>query len=621
MNRQPLWIVLALVLAAAISGCSSGPKAAPAISVAITTPPPATLTVNATVSMTATVANDAAAGGINWTCTPSGSCGTFNPTHTDSGSPTMFTAAATAGSIIITAASATTPSITATADVTLDQATLLMDVVGTYTYYMNGWTKRGPYSVVGSVVLDGQGNITGGEQDAFNTDTSNLFTDDAIQPATGAVVIGSDGRGTITLTPTLAPAETLSITVVNTKHILITQFDLAATTTGSMDLQTAPTSLPTGRNAFALIDTYDALVYGGVYSSVDSSTITTGEIDADFQGETDIDDVVSGAYTAPDAAGRGTISLSLPTFSREEVDVASSDGPASKGPSEQTMQFAYYVVGPEVFRLIEIDSNFFATGSVYGQGSAAYTDNSLAGSYVFDLFGEEDFGFGIWSSTGQFTSNGEGGFSAGVADVNQGTGSPVLAGSLTDASYFYDSDGYAGFEVSGETTGGLSVFGVYLIDPNLNIADPNSSTGGGGALMLDLDENSLGAGFIVPQASGPTFDGNYAITQDGLYQTESVFSYFDLVGQVNSDGTSTFSGLADYNDLLNTGLNPGITVAGTYTPDGANPGRTTAQVTLAGALVPNNITIYQASSNLLLHVDVDADTEGLGVLEQQQLPQ
>jgi hypothetical protein len=627
MNRKPLWIVLALLLAASISACSSTSHKVtpPAITIAITTAPPATLTVNGTASIAATVTNDTANAGVDWSCTPTATCGAFNPTHTDSAAATVFTASATAGAIVITAASTTTSTITATADVTVNQATVLQSLAGPYTFAMNGWTDDGPYSVVGNVVLDGSGNITGGEQDSFNLNTSKLFTSDAIQAATGAVVIGSDGRGTITLTPTLAPVETLSIAVVNSKHVLITEFDLVATTTGSMDLQTAPSSIPTGRNAFALFDAADYFSYGGVYSSDDSSTITTGEIDANFEFEFDFDDGVTGSYTAPDAAGRGTITLSTPNFEEDRVR-NNSERPAAKGRSTaQTMQFAYYVVGPEVFRLVEIDANFFASGSIYGQGSATYSGASLEGSFVFGLSGEEDYGIGSYAIAGQFTGS-EGGFSAGVADVNEGAGDPVLAGSLTDADYFVNSDGYAGFEVSGEATDGLDQFGVYLVDPNLNIADPNSSTGGGGALMIELDDDNNGAGIIVPQTSGATFAGNYAISQDGAYETEDTFSFFDLVGQVNSDGTSTFTGLADFNDVLNTGLNPGISVAATYLADDANPGRITALVTLADAEVPNNVTLYQASSSLLLHVDVDSTgdglgTVGLGVLEQKQLSQ
>jgi hypothetical protein len=627
MNRQPLWIVFALILAASISACGSTSRKVtpPAITIAITTAPPATLIVNGTASIAATVSNDTAAAGVDWTCTPAATCGAFNPAHTASAAATVFTASATAGDIVITAASTTTPTITATADVTVNPATATMLLVGPFTYFMNGWTEDGPYSVVGSVVLDGSGNITGGEQDSFNLNTSTLFTSDAIQPATGAVVVGSDGRGTITLTPTSAPVETLSIAVVNNSHVLITEFDLVATTTGSMDLQTAPASIPTGRNAFAVFDASNAFAYGGVYSSDDSSTITTGEIDANFEGETDFDDNVSGFYTAPDAAGRGTISLSMPTFGKRNIAAKNSDRPIADQTNVQTLQFAYYVVGPEVFRLVEIDANFFAAGSVYGQGSATYSRNSLGSSFVFGLSGDEDFGIGQYALAGQFTGDGGGGFSAGVADVNAGDGNPILAGDLTSAEYFVNSNGYAGFDIFSESTDGLTTFGVYLVDPALNIADPNSSTGGGGALMIELDDDNDGAGFMVPQTASATFAGNYAITQDGAYETEESFGFFDLVGQVNSDGTSTFTGLADFNDILNSGLNQGITVSATYLADEANPGRITALVTLADA-VPNNITLYQTSSSLLLHVDVDSTgkglaTVGLGVLEQQQLSQ
>ncbi len=614
MNRKPLWIVLALILAASISACgSSSHKTTPPadITVAITTAPPSTLTVNGTASIAATVSNDTANAGVDWSCTPSATCGAFNPTHTDSAATTVFTASATAGAIVITAASTTTPTITATADVTVNAATVAMGLVGPYTYFMNGFDSIAPYSVVGTVVLDGNGNITGGEQDSFNLGTDSILTTDAIQPATGAVVVGSDGRGTITITPTLAHVETLSIAVVNNSHVLITEFDLVATTTGTMDLQTAPASVPTGGNAFAVFDVDDAFAYGGVFSSDGASTITEGEGDASFQGNVNSDQNVTGFFSTPDASGRGTINLSIPSL--------------KDGTNLQTMQFAYYVVGPEVFRLVEIDGDFFASGSVYGQGSATFSSSSLGGSFVFGLSGDEDFAFGSFAAAGQFTGNGSGGFSAGVADINDGGDDPVLAGSLTDAEYFTEANGYAGFDVSGDNTDGLTTFGVYLVDPTLNIADPNSTTGGGGALMIELDSDNIGTGIVVPQTSGAAFTGNYAITQDGVYQAEEAGGPVDLVGQVNSDGTSTFTGLADVNDILGTGLNPGITVAATYSADEANPGRINAVITLGELELPDTVTMYQASSSLLLHVDVTSQegfvAVGLGVLEQQQQSQ
>ena len=610
MNRKPLWIVLALILAASISACGSTSKKTPAvITVAMTTAPPATLTVNGTASIAATVTNDTAAAGVDWSCTPVGTCGTFVPTHTASAATTVFTAPTTAGAIVITAASTTTPTITATADVTVNPATVAMGLVGPYTYHMSGFDSVDPYSVVGTVVLDGNGNITGGEQDSFNLGgDGSIFTTDAIQPATGAVAINANGQGTITITPTLAHVETLSVTVVNNSHLLISEFDALATTTGAMDLQTAPTSVPTGGNAFAVFGEVNGLAYGGVFTSDGASTITGGEGDVSFEGNVNPDQNVTGFFSTPDATGRGTINLSIPNL--------------NDGFDLETMQFAYYVVGPEVFQLVEIDGNFFAAGAVYGQGSATFSPTSLGGSFVMGVSGIEDSAIGSYAAAGQFTGDGTSLFTAGVMDINDGEGPATLAGTLVDAEYFVDANGYAGFDVSGMNTNGLTTFGLYLVDPTLNITDPNSTTGGGGALMIELDSDNIGTGIVVPQTAGATFTGNYAITEDGVYDVTDTPNVFDLIGQVNSDGTSTFTGLVDVNDILATGLNPGVALSATYAADVANPGRLTASVTLGTLDIPAAETMYQASSSLLLHVDVfsteGAATIGLGVLERQQ---
>ena len=80
--------------------------------------------------------------------------------------------------------------------------------------------------------------------------------------------------------------------------------------------------------------------------------------------------------------------------------------------------------------------------------------------------------------------------------------------------------------------------------------------------------------------------------------------------------------MADYNEG-EIDLNPGVTVAGTYAADATNAGRSTMQLTINGAATPNNLTLYQASSALVLQIDVDSPspavgTIGFGVFEQQQ---
>jgi hypothetical protein len=612
MNRKALLITLACTVATFLSACGGGggghttPPATPTIS--ITTAPAAMLEINGTTTAAATVANDSTNAGVDWTCTPTGTCGSFNPTHTASGASTTYTAPATAGAVTITADATAMSSVTANATVTVNPIATASSLTGTYTFYANGWDSGvAPISVTGSVTLDGMGNITGGEQDYFDLTSGSIFTADPITAATGAVTIGDDGRGSITITPTSAPAETLSFTVVNNNHALIIEFDANATTAGSLDLQTAPTSVPSGGNAFALHDAADAFVFGGVVTSDNTSTFTTGEGDDDLQGAPDFDFLVTGSFTAPDASGRGTVTFIDPNFA-------------------SPFAFAYYVVGPEAFRLIATDGETFLTGSMYGQGTTAgsFAAASL-GTSVFGQNGDEGFGLGFYAAAGQFATDPTTlTFTSGVTDINEADGVPVLAGALTGDTYTVNADGYGSVQLLGGTTDTLANFGFYLVDPTLNVIDPNNTAGAGGAVMLDLDTSTVGVGFVVPQAASATFAGNYAIIKDGAYNTGAGGENFDLVGQVVSDGVSMITGTVDYNDIYGTGLNPSITLSGTYTLDTTNPGRSTSTVTIGTATpLVDAISSYTASSSLVVDVNMDSSAAGLGVvglgtLQQQQ---
>jgi hypothetical protein len=497
-------------------------------------------------------------------------------------------------------------SVTAAAAVTVNPIASASSLTGTYTYYANGYDVNGaPLSVAGSVVLDGMGDITGGEQDYFDTFTGTIVTADPITAATGAYTIGDDGRGSITITPTTAPPITLSLTVVNNNHALIIEFDANATSSGSLDLQTVPASLPSGGNAFTTYDADSAFVFGGVLTSDNTSTFTTGEGDDDFQGNPIYDFTITGTFVAPDPAGRGSLTLVDPNYG--------------------TLAFDYFVVGPEAFRLIETDGNFFAAGSMYGQGTTAgtFSPASLTGNFVFGQQGQEDVGIGFYGAAGQFTTDATSTFTAGVTDINEGDGTPILAGALTGDTYTVNTDGYGSVQLLGGTTDTLANFGVYLIDPTLNVVDPNNTAGVSGAVMLDLDADNLGLGFVVPQAASPTFVGNYALVKDAQYATVAGTDFsFDLVGHVVSDGVSMVTGTVDDNDIFNTGLNPAVSFAATYTLDTTNVGRSTSTVVINGGAT-DNITSYTASSSLVVDVNMDSTAVaigivGLGALEQQQ---
>src|SRR5580704_3593408 len=93
-----------LLVSGIVVGCGGG-------STNTVTPPPAitgslsgapqSLTVSGTASLTVTVSNDSSNAGVDWSCAPAGSCGSFSPTHTASGAATTYTAPATAGSVTV----------------------------------------------------------------------------------------------------------------------------------------------------------------------------------------------------------------------------------------------------------------------------------------------------------------------------------------------------------------------------------------------------------------------------------------------------------------------------------------------------------------------------------------
>lgn len=486
---------------------------------------------------------------------------------------------------------------------------------GTYTLYANGYTAGyDPTSLVASVTLDGKGNVSGCEQDLFATDPATVVQSEAVTG--GSISIGVDGRGTLTLQfPNPAPPENFSIVQVSQNHLLVTEFDAAATTSGSIDKQTAPTSEPTGGNAFTALDRADYMSFGGVVS-ISNGNVTGGSGDDDYQGGVDSDFSMAGTVTSPDQYGRGTISL-YDKF------------------ANANLQFAYYVVGPEVFRLIEIDgatnNGFFLAGSMYGQGTAAgaFSAGSLNGHYAFMATGTPPGANPLfwYGAAGQFIADGSSGFASGsVMDINDGYHAPVLAADISSGtSYSISSNGH-GTLTFGTALGYMQHFAIYMIDPSINIVDPNSNSGTGGALLNNLDTASLGIGFAVPQTSGATFSGNYAFSERGAYlNAGSNPAAFGLAGVVTSDGSSKLTGTVDVNDPSNSGLIPSATVTGTWSADSNNPGRLTPQVSVSGFPPPNQMTFYQANSNLAFGVDTDwiVGTPGNGttaaaVLEKQQ---
>jgi hypothetical protein len=599
MNRKNLSISLIAALAAIfLAACGSSKQAAPQVMLAMNTPPPTSLEIGLTVPLSATTTNDSSGGGIAWTlnCDMGANCGTLSSASSASGGTITYVAPSTvpeddvpAGgmAVNITATSTTSSSVFASATVTIFPVSDTQLVAGNYAFYVEGVDAGGfTYTAAGSVDLDGNGNVLGGEEDFFDTVNATPSVDVVI--STGDYVVNQNGTGSLAVTtgdPTIGVGgtQTFSIVAVNNNHLRIEEFDAAATSLGSMDFQTIGDITSVAGGYAYIVSGVDGvgapLGIGGVFSTDGAGGFSNDQADVNDGGvvTTNVSGQ-AGSFTAPDTSGRGTSTIGSSTF-------------------------AYYQIGPEALVFVEIDGTQATVGEALGQGGSvgAFTTAAL-GPAAFGAIGNT---FGIASIAGQFTADGTSAF-AGFADSNENA-AVLGTGSIT-GTYTLDNNGYGNFVITGGDLLGISTdittFGVYAIDPTLNINDPNNTNtaSGGGAFLLNLDSDATMTGVLATQ-SDPTdvFNANNALSFGG----EDITGPIDLVGQYLSDGVSSFTGAGDLNQI-NTAQTPGISLAGAFTADPNNPGRTTVALTFNGAATANNVVYYQASPGLSFYIDVDA---------------
>jgi hypothetical protein len=586
---------------------------------------PASLAASTTTNLSATVTHDPQAGGVTWSCAPAGFCGTFTLVQTASGAPTMYMAppVAPAGGVIITATSVTVPTTIAT-------ATIMITGMATqnFVFYVTGEENNfadDPYYSIAGVVqianVASQGPaflVTGGEQD-YN-DGEGVSSP---QPS-GDIILGGglapagDGTGTLTLITNnsslgVSGTETFAVSFANPNHALITQFDGTATSSGSLDLQTS-TALPSGSFAFAASGTasgangFFPAAYAGVFTITSSSL--SGIVDSNLGGAVTPDIPFTASLSTPDAFGRGAIN----------------------NPSGIATSINYYVVGPQVFRFIDVDVatppaiTDTAVGSAYGQGAAPSFSNGSIGDSVFLVQNS----YQAYAAAGQFKTSGGIHFN-GVGDLNELNNGIQLNAQAIHGTYTLGGNGYGSMSFNAGY-GDVTTFGIYAVDPTLNILDPNTSTDGGGALVAEMDANLVGTGLLVPQTDvvATDFAGYYAFGAQGATDSDGLLE-FDFVGAGNvTEPGGSFVGTGDLSDPFGalTGVGPtytGVAFTDAAVPDGAHPGRyTITPLTLSNinftADISLNVTAYQASGDQLFWIEVDPDSYFGGSLEAGAIP-
>jgi hypothetical protein len=614
--RGKHWVLVAL-LAAALFLCSCGgsnnlnvqnppaPSSAQ-VSIAFNPAPAQAVSLAGTVPLTAVVSNDPSSSGVDWAllCAGGTNCGTLQPLHTASGSVATYTPP---GSISGNSMDLTIEAF-ATADHSSNAVTALTitafgnSLKGNYVFATRGEDVNGIFQLAGVIGLDGNGNVTSGEQ-THNDPLMSRF--DAITG--GSYYVGPDGRGTLTLLTGdtnigQQGTENLALVVLSNSKALIATLDNPnlmqsfEVSEGTLDLQTS-TAAPINGYAFTMngVDiSTSPMAMGGIMNIDSPNNISgTGSV-ADQDDATNVTEnsTLTGSLTSPDKYGMLKFNLST--------------GFAP------TLQFTAYIVDSTHIKLIESDnagagSGFGTTaGLAIGQGTATGTflnSSSFAGNYVFDIGGEDPSGIpASLGSYGQFSADSAGNLNSGYSDESLTVFQVAISDSF-NGTYTLDpsGDGRIDSNIIFSTSGAGPELIFYL-------------TGNGNApLILDAEDNgtslafgSIGTGAAHPQAAPP-------FSLNGKYGTESIESSSAFLntntGQIAASGDSgTLSGVVD--TTFSFTPDPDTQLTGTFGSI-PNSGRFTGSLTNSLFFTQANSTsaipvaFYPVSSDLLFFIETD----------------
>jgi hypothetical protein len=564
--------------------------AAPGVTVALSAPPPAALPSGGFAPVTATVANDPANAGVNWTCAPAGSCGTFGSANpVASGTAVTYTAPATAGSVTLTATSVTDSSQSASASVTITTSVEPTLAAGNYVFYLDGndnggsTTDSSPYWYTGTFTVVSGGTISAGEQDFsdFNYEVSlEAITSGTItQNLDGTLLITLNFADTYINNPTNAATTsvTFNASPISTSKALLTEYDSWASSNGELNLQSTTLATPSGGYAFfdaGWVDNTSAGsgevspgALGGVINVDGSGTISgTGSV-FDFNDDNDSNfgllyaqPFSPSSVTAPDAFG--FVSFTLTPNSTPSVGEITLDG---------------YMIDNSHIRLIEnwnVDVFDSVTGGyALGQtGTGTFSTGNLSGdSYVTRSGGFDSNGIDQVAGELSFVADGSitGNLSMNDLAAQSPQGGSTLAAEVTACSsgtavtpcYTVDSTGRASIaNLTDNTTSPLFNYNLELY-----------LDGNGHALLISMDDTDVLAGGSLQQTTTPftvaSFAGSYAI---GIRQFSTTEVEQDGVGAVFADGIGTLNGFIDQNASLSGGSTQSEPLSAAFTITSAN---------------------------------------------------
>ena len=613
---------------------------------------PASIPTGLTASITATVANDSANGGVNWSCAPAGSCGSFSANSSSSGTAVTYTAPTSPGSVTVTATSVTDNAQNASANMTITSTVATSLAAGNYVFYVSGWdantTQNGPYSYAGGFKVDSTGAITGGEQD-YSDDFYFSTPHEAITG--GSVTATADGNLLITLTfndtnfGNPAGQVTLDASLVSTSKALLTEYDGWASGSGELDLQSTTLATPTGGYAFYMNGAdinFSPISLGGVVN-VDNAggagTISgTGSVmDINDTGSTPTTlyptqalAANASSVTSPDSFGYVRFELNA-DCTQATIDQSLCE-PIGNGIDASLVTDGYMVDNNHI-RLVEnyyndsLSASIGGTALAQGSNTGTFSASTIAGtSYVIGSNGYDTNG--ALQVAGVLTFNADGSVSGnlsfndiaaqtaqgGVALEAESTTTPCSSGTATTACYTVDGPSSGVLDAG---TGRVTITNVtdgVTFDYNLELY----LTGDGHAVLISMDTADEVSGSGWQQTSSTlnaaSLTGAYGLGMTQFVPVTGGEAEQDAVGGFNSDGVSAIAGFLDYNGLFTQGvLAPDVAFHAAYATTSTNGVFTVTGGGSSGQM----FTSYLVDGTKGVVIENDNSQLSLGYFEQQ----
>lgn len=458
---------------------------------------------------------------------------------------------------------------------------------GTYSFLFTGFDSDGSVTIIGAMTSTGAGTISAGSNDSNRV--SGIFTQSSYS---GSYTLGSDGRGTLTLTSTNVRDQQLTtmydMAIRSDGSFAVIEDDSTGTYgAGILKLQQAASFTAanfSGRYAFGFAGRDFSAAPAAMIGSISADgvgTLSPGTMDLNDAGVYSPQLSLDGNFSvSSNGLGRGLMSVTYKLPSQVQV----------------TVNYTFFFVSNSDILFMSIDTPDSLHARLAGemilqQPNQIFNAAALNGASVVSGEGVNTTGSNIGSSVmvGLLSPNGLGTGSFGYDQNSGGAVTTPTTNSYPNGNYSVNTNGRASF----------LGFGPRLSAAYLTGLNTGFFIGADAAVTTGRLENQV----PVTSYSAASFDGNYTVSIAPPPDNQTpAFS-----GEVNSTGNMSFQGTVD---VVPTSGPPatGQTLSGTYQSIDASTGRGTMTTNAANSVFPVNLVFYIVSPGSVRTIPADTNS-------------